>query len=581
MLEHALKYFNSTYEKKGDDLILDNYIPSDGTYVIVKPSDEHFEIIDKVDIKQDKKTKEIDRSNKYLEFICMADYYSKIFGTNKALENKKIIHSNNYLSFFVKKDSFANGKLTDEVIENYYNVLRNPRLKYSRPKAKALYNLVEEEIGAVDEEKLTKIEKWMNENIFELGNSITGKDYLKIFFYCDEKEFEQEGKRYLIPNIYNKNDFNEIVDGEICGLPNNNMNLNPKKPYLQNKTRKVKVSYLINQDQVVLQNKFFEYLNNQACIGKYIIYMNEEKIIPLCSTKLLGNEFSGIYIRIRIGKEELEIHDFDVISKYSPKLIKEFEYVNVLDADYTVLKQSYESIHTLKDMNQLINDVLFSKMIISNYFTEAKDISIKDQKIKQNILFARDTLIDCFYKGRWVNVWSVLNRVSLELLKHSIECGYGIKAINQCNLRMSLKNYFEGGEDMADTIKNLKEELKVKIKDKDTSYIESDREYLFAVGQMVAYLLSKSKTKKQTLSMINPFLNVKKDEIIKERLKGLFKKYNYDLGNYKEPRNLYAMIAGYQMEGQIKEDMIIVGYLHSNILYEKKDENKGGENDGK
>lgn len=81
--------------------------------------------------------------------------------------------------------------------------------------------------------------------------------------------------------------------------------------------------------------------------------------------------------------------------------------------------------------------------------------------------------------------------------------------------------------------------------------------------------------------MINPFLNIKKDEIIKERLKGLFKKYNYDLGNYKEPRNLYAMIAGYQMEGQIKEDMIIVGYLHSNILYEKKEENKGGENDGK
>lgn len=580
MLEQALKYFNSTYEKKGEALILDNYIPRDGTYIIVKPSDEGFEIMDKVDIKQDKKTKEIDRSNKYLDFICMADYYSKIFGTNKALENKKIIHSNNYLSFFVKKDSFANGKLTDEVIENYYNVLRNPRLKYSKPKAKALYNLVEEEIGTVDEEKLTKIEKWIKENIFELGNSITGKDYLKVFFYYDAKEFEQEGKRYLIPNIYNKNDFNEVIDGEIYGVPNNNMNLNGDKPYLQSKTRKIKVPYLINQNQVLLQKKFFDYLMNETRLGNYTIYMSEEKIMPLGIPKLLDKEFSGIYMRVKIGKEELEIHDFDVISKYNPRLIKEFEYVNVLDADYAALKQSYESIHTLKDMNQLINDVLFKKMLISNYFTDAKDIAIKDQKIKQNIIFTRNTLIDWFYKNRSFNVWSVLNRSSLELIKHSIECDDRIRAINQFNLRMCFKNYFEGGENMADTIKVLKEKLKEKINNEDTSYIESDREYLFAVGQMVAYLFSKSNTKKQTLSMINPFLNVKKDQIIKQRLMGLFKKYNYDVSNYKKPKNLYAMIAGYDIEGKIDEDMIIAGYLHSNILYEKKEENKGGENDG-
>ena len=102
----------------------------------------------------------------------MADYYSGLIDMNKPIDGKKIIHSNNYLSFFVKKDSFVNGKLTNEVIENYYNVLRNPRLKYSKPKAKALYNLVEEDIGTVDEEKLTKIEEWIKKNIFELGKSI-------------------------------------------------------------------------------------------------------------------------------------------------------------------------------------------------------------------------------------------------------------------------------------------------------------------------------------------------------------------------------------------------------------------------
>lgn len=580
VLEQALKYFNNIYEKKRDSIILDEYIPSDGTYVIVNVSGEEFEILDNVEIKQDTKTKKIDRSNKYLDFICMADYYSKLLDMNKPIDGKKIIHSNNYLSFFVKKDSFTNNKLTDEIIENYYNILRNPRLKYLKPKAKALYDVVEEEVGAIEEEKLIIIEKWIKENIFELGNSVTGKGYLKVFFYCDEKEFEREGSRYFIPNIYNNNDFNKIIDGNVYGLPNNNMGLNTKKPYLENKTRKTKVPYLISQDQALLQKKFFDYLMNEVSIGHNTIYMNEEKIIPLGNTETLKEDFSGIYFRIKKGKE-VEIHDFDVIPKYSPKLIKEFEYSNVLDADYSVLNEEYISIYTLDGMNQLINRVLFSKMLINNYFSDAKDISIKDQKIKQSILLARNSLINWFYKGRDINVCGTLKKVSLELLKNSIECGYGIKAINQYNLRMSLKSYFEGGENMADTIKYLKENLKNKIKSKDTLYIESDREYLFAVGQMAAYLLSKSNTKKQMLSMINPFLNARKDKIIKDRLKGLFKKYNYDVGNYKEPKNLYAMILGYEMEGNIDEDMIIAGYLHSNILYEKKEENIGGNNDGK
>ncbi len=35
-------------------------------------------------------------------------------------------------------------------------------------------------------------------------------------------------KIYLYPNIYNKNDFNVIIDGKNYGLPNDNMQLNEK-----------------------------------------------------------------------------------------------------------------------------------------------------------------------------------------------------------------------------------------------------------------------------------------------------------------------------------------------------------------
>lgn len=67
---------------------------------------------------------------------------------NKIIDSKKIIHSNNYLSLFIKKESLTNGKLTNEIIDNYYEVLSNPDIKYSKSKkAMKIYKTVEEEIG--------------------------------------------------------------------------------------------------------------------------------------------------------------------------------------------------------------------------------------------------------------------------------------------------------------------------------------------------------------------------------------------------------------------------------------------------
>ncbi len=60
------------------------------------------------------------------------------------------------------------------------------------------------------------------------------KDYCKLFFVWENEDktravYQQEGLRYLLPNLYNSNDFNRKQDGKILGLPNNNMGMNSKK----------------------------------------------------------------------------------------------------------------------------------------------------------------------------------------------------------------------------------------------------------------------------------------------------------------------------------------------------------------
>ena len=571
MLQKAVEIFKKIYDKYGNKYILDSYIPSDGTYVIVRPEDDNFVIEQIIEFKYDKKNKTIDRTIDNFEFICFADYHSKLVDMNKSIlpSSGKVIQGNNYLSFITKKESIVNGKLSTELIENFYNILKNPEIKYSKPKAKYLYKIVEEKIGKVDIQRLEKIKTWISSNIFSILEENTGKDYLKIFFRYPEEVYEKEAERYFIPNIYNSNDYNIEIDGCIYGLPNDNLGMNSKKPYLENKTRKSMAPILLSFEQVMMQKKLFDYMMNQVSSGKNNIYIGE-KILALSNDEMIDENFNGLYMRINKGTE-VEIIDFDIIPNYNPKLIREFSYENVLDMDYDKLKGEYGRIKTLKAMQKLINEVLFSKFLANNYFTEAKDISTSDNALKCNLLLARTALFNWFYKGRGKDIWGLLNKVSLNLVKGSIINGYSIKAIDQFNLRISMKEYFEGGEKMADTILSIKDEIKTKIKG-DTNCINSDDEYSFAVGQLVSFFISKSKGKKKPLSLANPFINARSEDVIKYRLKALYKKYNYDIESYSYKfKNLYAMVIGYNIENKINEDLIIAGFLHSNLIYEKNE----------
>ena len=149
------------------------------------------------------------------------------------------------------------------------------------------------------------MKNWIKENIFKLDErnvDISGKGYLKIFIYLPIEKYECEGKRYLIPNVYNSNDFNEKLEDKLYGLPNNNMNLNSKKPYLENKSRKTKVPYLVDENEILIQKIFFDYLMNLATSGKVNLYIDDE-----IDARKTGNvreiDFQGIYMRIRKGKE--------------------------------------------------------------------------------------------------------------------------------------------------------------------------------------------------------------------------------------------------------------------------------------
>lgn len=574
MLKDVIKTFKKELKKKRERYLTDDYIPADGEYIIVDTFENNFQILDRVNIKMNKKTKEIEGTNEYFPFIRKADYMSRLLDMNKPIDPKKVIHSNNYLTFFIKKENINNGKLKDEIIDKYYEILKNPLIKYTKPKARQLYEEVEKSCGKPNENLIEEIKIWIKNNIYNfVEKDNKEKTYLKIFFKYDEDKYKKESEKYILTNLYNSNDYNTTIEGEIYGLSNDNMGLNSKKPYLENKSRKSKLPYLLTKEEVLIQKQFFDYLMNQVSKGRTNIYINEEEIKPINNDEMLEKKFEGYYLRIKKGKE-LEIHDFDNIVSYRQD-IRPFKLQNVLGFEKSKIT-NYGEIKKRESLKDLINEVFFSTLLTRNYFTEPKDLNIKDNILKRNLLLSRNVLFTWFYKGINNNVWKVLNSSSLDLIKGSMNNGYLYKASDQFNLRASFKNYFEGGYDMADVLSEIKNSLREKINKDNKNNIDitldDDRQYYFAVGQLTGYFISLNKSKNKNHSLANPIINGKKDKRIKAELRKLYTRYNYriDCGN-KRVERLYAMVSSYIPESKVDEDLIIAGYLHSSLIYEKLD----------
>ena len=598
MFEECLEVFKRELDYD-NNLILDEYIPADGSYIIV---DAEGKIKNYQDIKLDKKkrgTSEAVVKGSYFKEICFYDYHSKLISMNKPIDSK-VIHSNNYLSFAVKKESITS-KLTEAIIDNYYDILKNPlEKKYKKSKeASKIYQNFEKEYSPVNIEILEKCRSWIKQHIFSIDKLINidlkKKDYLKIFFEvfeADEEDnkknkelFIQEDNRYIFPSIYNSNDYNVEVNGKIQGIPDNNMGMNAKKPFLAIKTRKTPAAYLVDINKAILQKQFFEYLMNFAANGKNNIYIDTKNYrIKAYSDQDERDDFdemaSGYYLRIQKGKE-LEIQIQDNIVDYQNRLKTNFEYMKFISIDIKGDKlpefaKKYGVYDKRTSIGTLINEIFFSKFLRTNYFIDANDMSIKDSVLRQNIIMYRNIIFDWVYKGIDNNFSKAEEKFALDLIKNSIrnEDKYNLRPKSQLNLHWSLKNYFlkmkkeQGGDTMADIATKIRTSVKEKIMFKEDLIMPSDdKEYYYAVGQLLSYFIFKSRAGKRMQSMINPVLNAKRDNIIKMRLFQLYKKYNYDISihNY-NMKKLYAMILGYKPQNKVNQEMILFGYLDENIL---------------
>ena len=574
MIDEALEVFKKIYDKEGEKLVVSKHIPKDGTYILVNK--KSGKIIETLNISYDKKNKKINGElNQYYGYVRAFDYYSNLVDMNKPMDPKKTIHSNQIYSFFIKKESIRENKLTKSIIEGYKKNLLNPEEKYNSKEAKELYKNIAEKLPKIEKDIVEDIFLWIEDNVNEnLLDNDNKKDYLKIFFIEDNLDkslelFKNEHKRYLIPNIFNSNDYNKRIGETIYGLSNNNMGLNAKKAFLENKTRRISTPYLVNTDEILLQYAFYNYLLPEVKQGNYFIYFLENEIIP--KTYKEGCPNGAKYLLNASYSKDVDIKNFNVISKNNDEEIiinfKEILHQKKKDTD----EIEYGNLNREKMMNN-INKILFYNSLLGNFLLNDGDLDIKDIEVKKLLMKYRNAFYKWFYLNDEAEVKKNIRKIYLDAVMVAIGNGHFFKASQQLDFGFCLEKYFYGKSELMEEIMNVKEVfLNHTLSEEEWEFL-NDEEYFFAVGQILAYINYMRNSKAKSLNFIKQLTFVKNIDVLKEKIKKIVISYShiFETKNKKINRTV-SNISLYQPK-EIRIDILLAGFTADIIFFKKREE---------
>jgi CRISPR-associated protein Csh1 len=98
--------------------------------------------------------------------------------------------------------------------------------------------------------------------------------------------------------------------------------------------------------------------------------------------------------------------------------------------------------------------------------------------------------------------------------------------------------------------------------------LENDEQYAFAAGQVIYYLLHKSKTADKSYKRLEPFLQQVHASELNKAIARLFDTYKHEnfSGNFRHP---FASVMAYQTQANMRDylPMMLAGIFSDNLLF--------------
>ena len=614
-------------QKNDPSIVLDNYELKAGIYIrlSVDQSWENQKIAFKknhviVGAKDDTPPK-----SKLLDWFKRRDFYSSLVEMNKPVDLKKQVHSNNPFSLFVKREvllgekqdvkfsmlqnveRYLSATSVEQIIQKWLELIPSKKRKAAKGKKQEnkdqppdgfpkelIFFQQSEYIAALvylnDSQRdkcIEEIKQWYRNNLVQLTEFISAqsfKKYVKFFFTLDsstnvtnyscDEIYAFEYVLYTIPKIYNSNDYNQIMDKKLVGLPSFDMTMNSKKPFMEHKTMGIRVSDRIPLQQALLVKNAMEWLVAQP---KYKTnkFGYESNITAQEGHFLIESAFH-VYID---GKDN-ELHGFENVP-FPPTTSIKMEWLNILQLKgHNGDLKKYSTVITWEELQKKISDKFFRGRMNGSFILNEPDVKSKEFTAAMVTLFlqSRQAFHDWFYKGTTISLRGIFEKVTLRLLEEQLmymETSRMAELADAFNLRLSIQILIneEGGHRMADRIKETVDKLRDKLKTEGLVICESDEEFYFVAGQLACYLIHQSEVLKKTGAMFEPFLRAKNGQQLKKRLEDAYMLYNHTIlvDNLKFD-NAFSMVIGYdptQENENNAREMLFAGLFSDNLMAEK------------
>jgi len=542
----------------------------------------------------------------------------------------------NFSEDSIVKDKFINNlELYKHLLkEEYY--IRNEMIE-ELEKVKA-----GEYLEIYTDDDLSTVEEYYDNYITNMV--FARKDFKKDVKYIDKKGKEKNkqedsyftSEKHICP-IY-ENDFNLGISGFLASYEDS------KKPFLKHLTRNktyggysalysgkvvqnlslfeelLKLKLLPNPLPIFISDKdavdnennkvYFDLLkeNHEQLKYKEIIKKSYEKMSNN------NNEINELnfYLIFWSLYDGITFRDIDYIDGFQYKL-KNFKISNIfeLEKNYSReidnifdLEKSFKKFfYTLKEENGEIKETIY--LLQKNYFAEKIDI-YQGEKLSSMVATKfyqyNKAIFDYIYKSKLevINGY-MFDDICIPIIREQIRLNsdwtntYKIK--EKLSLYISLHKNFHKGEDLATEIIDLREKI-AELLEKDEVHLQNDKEFAYASGQLIRYILSKNESASKTHSLLDIFISKNRADDFKLVISQQIQKYSHAFKFFNSHGwfdKLVSEVMAYELDQKTIKNLvplIMSGYFSSNVISkkvaekaeEKKklEENKNGEDsDGK
>ena len=575
--------------------------------------------------------------NEFWKEIIKRDIYSTYITMNKQkkLDKELKIHSASPFAFafnfnFSKKDLTNLGLTTNDKekikekrvevvlsrIDDYFkNCIKVFTLDNSQ---KQLVNYFKEFIKNSlkrfiedDDEKLKEIK--------EVWNNLKLKDYVKFYIKnIDFEKFKKVYEDYLSKNVFNKDKYNFPYDNEEFGVIDFYTTFADKKPFLKHRTSffKQEVSYRFtgkdanylrlfeklkqskifpNPLPIFIDKNEFKNLDNIIKIFKEDSKLSYSQILKKLFDENQNRILQNYYLLFFSG---VKIEDFDYVFKFRYFLNDNGEYPEI--KNIFKLKRDGNILPNKEIRNIFYFEAYIVKMIFNNslvridekknkyivqYFGEIDPRYVSGgDDIYQMIMKYRKAFYDYIYKSKTEAInsfmWNEImwNNIIGDLRNDKItKEGYHSKEYSikeKLNIWFSLYNYFgkERRINMASKIPELLEKIG-EVANDDSKHFEYVEEFMFGAGQVIYYLLKRSKTAEKTHALLERFLQKVKKEELQRAIANTFNMYKHEISfGHGRFERLMKEVLGFETDENLKhyQRFLLAGYFSESVIYEKK-----------